>query len=177
MQFNGLCAPMHPDWGGWGGRYRKVNTWWYDTEKGDAGLGEEHPRNTVWRWRPAFQNDFAARMDWCVKPYGEANHPPQVILAHEAKFKAKKGQTVRLSAKGTKDPDGDKLIYKWWQYREPGTYKGKVNLQNANTQQASFSVPGDAKKGQTIHIICEVVDNGTPPLTRYCRVIVELAGQ
>ena len=25
------------------------------------------PRVTVWRWRPAFQNDFAARMDWYLR--------------------------------------------------------------------------------------------------------------
>jgi hypothetical protein len=31
---------------------------------------------TLWRWRDDFQNDFAARMDWCTMTYKEANHPP-----------------------------------------------------------------------------------------------------
>src|SRR5690606_11828070 len=26
-------------------------------------------RATVWRWRDAFQHDFAARMDWTTKPF------------------------------------------------------------------------------------------------------------
>ena len=39
-------------------------------------------------------------------------------------------------------------------------------------QDASFTVPEDAGKGETIHIICEVTDAGTPPLTRYQRVVV-----
>ena len=31
---------------------------------------------TLWRWRDDFQNDFAARMNWCTESYKEANHPP-----------------------------------------------------------------------------------------------------
>ena len=40
--------------------------------------GNWHQSNkaTIWRWRSAYQNDFAARMDWTIKPYAEANHPP-----------------------------------------------------------------------------------------------------
>jgi hypothetical protein len=33
-------------------------------------------------------------------------------------------------------------------------------------------MPNDIKKGETIHLILEVKDNGTPQLTRYQRVIV-----
>ena len=32
----------------------------------------------------AYQNDFAARMDWTIKPYAEANHPPVPKLDHPA---------------------------------------------------------------------------------------------
>ncbi|HYX09993.1 MAG TPA: DUF1593 domain-containing protein, partial [Bacteroidales bacterium] len=34
---------------------------------------------TLWRWRDDFQNDFAARVDWCTKSYDEANHPPVIV--------------------------------------------------------------------------------------------------
>ena len=68
------------------------------------------------------QNDFAARADWCVKSYEEANHAPVVMLAHEADMQAEEGSRICLSAEGTKDPDGDKLTYRWWQYQEAGTY-------------------------------------------------------
>ena len=39
-------------------------------------------RETLWRWRDEFQNDFAARMDWTVKKPAETIHPPIVRLAH-----------------------------------------------------------------------------------------------
>ena len=71
-----------------------------------------------WRWIDAIQNDFAARADWCVKPYDEANHPPVVKLAHARDLTVQPGQTVSLSAAGTTDPDGNALTYRWWQYQE-----------------------------------------------------------
>ena len=127
-----------------------------------------------WRWIDAFQNDFAARADWCVKPYDRANHAPVVKLAHAKDLKVRPGQTVSLSAKGTKDPDGDALTYRWWQYQEADTYEGTIDITDAEKQDASFTVPGDAREGTTIHVICEVTDSGAPPLTRYRRVVVEI---
>jgi hypothetical protein len=189
-----------PDWGGWGGRYVKVreNTWldpvssqdyeypegrWYSksawsrnkSKKGSTADTNEQYREyfkPMWRWTDAIQNDFAARADWCVKPYDQANHPPMVKLAHTADLKAKPGATIKLSAKGTTDPDGDTLNYRWWQYEQAGTYDGRITIKNPEKQDASFILPADADKDQTIHIICEVTDNGTPPLTRYQRVVI-----
>jgi hypothetical protein len=40
---------------------------------------------------------------------------------------------------------------------------------------ASLAIPADAKPGHTIHVICEVTDNGTPPLTRYQRAVMSVA--
>jgi hypothetical protein len=128
----------------------------------------------IWRWIDALQNDFAARADWCVKPYDQANHPPVVKLAHALDLKARPGNTVSLIARGTKDPDGDTLTYRWWQHQEADTYAGTVDIANAGRRNASFKVPGEAATGKTIHIICEVTDDGTPPLTRYQRVVVEI---
>ncbi|MFQ6036524.1 MAG: nucleoside hydrolase-like domain-containing protein [Sedimentisphaerales bacterium] len=166
----GLRSLEHPSYGGWGGRFVKEkgtkNVW---TGAQDDGSWSK----PIWRWAEAFQNDWAARADWCVKSYKQANHPPLVALAHPTDLKAKSRDTVKLSAKGSKDPDGDKLTYRWWQYKEPSLFKGKINIQNANQQQAWFIVPQKAKKGQTVHIICEVTDNGNPPLARYKRVIVD----
>ena len=86
-------------------------------------------------------------------------------------LKAKPGRKIKLNAKGTKDPDGNELTYRWWQYKEADSYKGTVNISDAGNKKASFTVPADASKGETIHIICEVKDNGTPQLTRYQRVV------
>ena len=47
-----------------------------------------------------------------------------------------------------------------------------MTIENPNAREASFTVPADAEKGQSIHIICEVQDNGSPQTTRYQRVII-----
>jgi hypothetical protein len=128
----------------------------------------------MWRWVDALQNDFAARADWCVKPYEQANHPPVVKLAHARDMKVRSGNRVSLSAKGTTDPDGDELTFRWWQYQEADTYDGTIRIKDARKKRASFTVPNDAGEGETIHIICEVTDTGTPQLTRYQRIVIEI---
>ena len=89
-------------------------------------------------------------------------------------LKVRRGARVKLSAQGTSDPDGDELNYRWWQYQEADSYHGAVEIQNAGKKEASFTVPNDAGEGETIHIICEVTDAGSPPITRYQRVVVEI---
>jgi len=56
--------PRDPTKPGWGGQYRKEPDGWYrDRPMADG----DDPRETVSRWRPAFQADFAKRMSWCVE--------------------------------------------------------------------------------------------------------------
>jgi hypothetical protein len=78
---------------------------------------------------------------------------------------------VKLGGTAT-DPDKNKVSYKWWQYFEVDSYAGKITIDKSTSSKASFVVPKDAKKGDTIHVILEVTDEGTPPLTRYQRVII-----
>ncbi len=196
----GLRSMESPDWGGWGGRYVNVrsNTWldpvpisdyeypegrWYTGSAwGRIYMREAYPENPdlmreyfkpLARWTDAIQNDFAARADWCVKSYQEANHPPVVKLNHQLDLQVKPGSTVQLSAKGTYDPDGNELTYHWWHYKEASNFKGEVYIENATSQNASLKVPEDIDGEETIHIVCEVNDNGTPQLTRYKRVIIK----
>jgi hypothetical protein len=96
------------------------------------------------------------------------------MLAHARDLKVQPGEIVELNAQGTTDPDGDKLSYRWWQYQEADSYGGSIKIKKANKQRASFKVPKDAKTGETIHIVIEVTDNGTPSLTRYQRVVAEV---
>lgn len=51
---------------------------------------------SLWQWREDFQNDFAARMDWCIKPYEEANHPPVIVLTHPERITVKSGQLSNI---------------------------------------------------------------------------------
>jgi hypothetical protein len=196
----GLRSMESPGWGGWGGRYVKVreNTWldpvadpnyrypdgrWYGNSAwGRSRLRENRPNDTeltqyvkpIWRWMEAMQNDFASRADWCVKSFAEANHPPMVKLAMPLDLQLQAGKEVSLSAHGSSDPDGDQLSYRWWHYQEAGTFPHTIQIRDAAQQDASFSVPESARQGETIHLICEVTDNGTPALTRYQRVVIQV---
>jgi len=131
---------------------------------------------TLWRWREDFQNDFAARMDWCTMSFEAANHPPVPKINGPEQFTVKSGEVFKLDADGSYDPDGDALSYLWFQYPEAGTYKGIVrfgnlaeNLYNVHTITAP---PVDSP--QTVHFILKLTDKGTPALSRYKRVIVTI---
>jgi hypothetical protein len=191
---NGLGDPEHPDWGSWGGRYefytprfrkwfqeRETRPFWTDAEDEVLGVdGNWHESNqaTIWRWRSAYQNDFASRMDWTIQPYAAANHPPVVKLSHPARLKARAGERVRLSADGSTDPDGNALTFEWFYYGEPGTLAlatgstgAPLAIEGAQSMSASFVAP-KVEKPETMHMILAVTDGGSPPLTRYQRVIV-----
>jgi hypothetical protein len=166
----GLRSLENPAYGGWGGRFveekpGKTNVWTNVEDDGDMF-------KPIWRWADAFQNDWAARADWCVKPYREANHAPVVNLAVPKDMEAAAGSTLRLSVAGSTDPDGDKLAFGWWQYREAGTLRGEAAIRDADKAVAYAQVPADAKPGETIHFIGEVTDSAKPPITRYARIIV-----
>jgi len=64
------------------------------------------------------------------------------------------------------------VTVKWWQHNDAGTYPGDITFSAATAIKTTFRVPADAKPGQTIDVILEATDDGTPHLTRYQRVIV-----
>jgi hypothetical protein len=169
---NGLNAPEHPEWGGWGGRYEKKGGFYTDTTDtvmGADGKTYTTGQATVWRWREAYQNDFAARMDWCVKPHAEANHPPVAKLGHGEVLEARAGEVVRLKATGSTDPDGDRLSYEWMNYPEAGTYRDRLEITDSGKEEARLTAPR-VEGPQEAHVILKVRDDGSPPLTRYRRV-------
>jgi len=126
---------------------------------------------TLWRWRNDFQNDFAARMDWCTKTYKEANHSPVVVLTHPDQFTVKSGEGFSLDAGASTDPDGDHLSFLWFNYPEAGSYK-KLVTTSAENAHGVYVVAPEVQHKETIHFIVKVTDKGTPALTRYKRVIV-----
>jgi Cellulose-binding Sde182, nucleoside hydrolase-like domain/Cellulose-binding protein Sde0182, C-terminal domain len=142
---NGLASWMSPTYGGWGGRYvwrtfygESRPSW---TQGGDSFPGRDNSKDTVtgldgrtytsdqatiWRWRTAFQHDFAARMDWTIKARPDANHNPEVVVNGTAgkapvAIDAVLGVPLTLDATGTRDPDGNRLKYVWFFYPEAGT--------------------------------------------------------
>ncbi|MFC4097192.1 DUF1593 domain-containing protein [Euzebyella saccharophila] len=129
-------------------------------------------KETLWRWRDDFQNDFAARMDWTIKTYEGANHPPVPKLTHADEITVKSGENFTLDAFDSMDPDGDNLSFLWFHYLEAGTYKNVIPVNGAeNAHQAYFTAP-KVKKKETVHFIVKVTDKGSPRLSRYKRVIV-----
>lgn len=129
-------------------------------------------RTTLWRWRDDFQHDFAARMDWTIQPYAQANHPPVPALAHPDAFTVRSGEGFTLSARGSTDPDGDSLSYFWSAYPEAGTSKEPAKFEGSSNTIATWIVAPKVERTGTLHFILRVTDKGTPALTRYKRVIV-----
>lgn len=176
----GMNDPMQPTWGSWAGRYglneKDAPRPHYWANQKDHWENTTHRDNTLKRWAVHLQNDFRARLKWCVKPTNQANHPPRPHCQGDASSnilfaEAPVGQPYRLSAAGTTDPDGDRLSYRWYVYPEAGSYTGQTTIADSAKPQATLAVPADAK-GRTIHVILEVTDDGAPALTRYRRVIV-----
>jgi hypothetical protein len=129
---------------------------------------------SLWRWRDDFQNDFAARMDWCIKSFQEANHPPVPVLSHPEQIKVKAGQGFVLDAFGTFDPDGDSFSFLWFNYPEAGSYKKSIQAEGAENAHAAFVVAPEVDKEETAHFILRVTDKGEPELSRYKRIIVTI---
>jgi hypothetical protein len=182
---NGLGDPEHPDYGSWGGRYGKVSEWdgiWTDTSDlvtGADGRTYQTNKATIWRWREAFQHDFAARIQWTVQAaFKGANHAPDLVLNGKpgtapVEIAAQPGETVRLSAQGSRDPDGDAVDYNWWQYREAEAVNRspRIELQRGDPRDTRFVVP-EVTEPTRFHVILEARDKGTPALTSYRRAIV-----
>ena len=195
----GLADPELIHFGNWGGRFglqRKRNCRGVSVVKTEGAYDDysmytgakdtwTYGENTyaenlfapIFRWREAFQHDFAARMDWSVTgSYGEANHNPIAVCQADKSTNVvvrsvTSGKEVKLSAAGSSDPDGDELFYHWWQYREPGTYEGAIQIDNRRQCEASLTAP-KVSVPRTIHIVLTVRDDGSPNLYSYRRIVL-----
>ena len=227
---NGLASFMSPTYGGWGGRYvwrthygETRPTW---TQGGDAYPGRDSSRDTVtgthgeaytsdqatvWRWRRAFQHDFAARMDWTIREGSAANHNPEVVVNGKrgkapVLIDAVVDRPVTLDATGTRDRDGEALRYHWFFYPEAGSgVPGRPVAIGRRAPAAAGSVSGEGgipsappggprqppprvvidgadtprptvtpRVAGTAHVILAVEDGGTPALTSYRRIILNI---
>jgi len=178
---DGLSDPERPEWGNWGGRFRPSGRGHEYLPAEDWINGKADMLYTIHRWRKAYQNAFQARMDWCVEPYGRANHEPVAVVNGDRtrrvlQLDVDPGGRVTLSAAGSSDPDGDALGHRWWVYREAGSYWAEAPIGGADKPEAVVTVPADAS-GRTIHVILEVTDRGKPALVAYRRVVLNVSGK
>ncbi len=168
---SGLSELEKPWYGGWGGRFERMSpekNHWIDAPEGGTAL-------TVWQY--ARQNDFAARMDRCVRAPDQTNHQPVAVLNRSQQpetlyLRAKPKEVIRLDASSSSDPDGNELSYQWFFYAEASTYKNAIRLENASSAVLTFAVPADLAD-KDIHIILQVIDSGAPSLSTYRRVVIE----
>jgi hypothetical protein len=129
---------------------------------------------SLWRWRDDFQNDFAARMDWCTKSFNESNHAPVIVLNQPEQITVKSGQGFGLDAFGTSDPDGDSFSFLWFNYPEAGTYKNLIKIEGAENSHGVYIIAPNVNKEVTAHFILKVTDKGEPNLSSYKRIIVTI---
>jgi len=201
----GLFDINHPSWGGWGGRFsekkvadfwsrhidiyedemkntpfyvhREVSDVWFNPQDGKTYEGDYVP---VWRWREGMYNDFKCRMDWCVKPYSEANHHPHAVFNGDDTdniiyLNTLPGKQIVLDASQSSDPDGDGLEFSWWIYQEAGTYPGTVYIDQPKESKTWLNIPSGAASKQ-IHLILEIKDKSSiAPLFDYRRVVINVS--
>jgi hypothetical protein len=208
---NGLNSYRRPDWGGWGGRYvfrtprGEAHAIWtqggdlfsrvtsQDSVRGADDREVTSGQATIWRWREAYQHDFAARMDWTVADFQHANHNPVVTVNGEKGtaplvIEAEVGRPVTLDASESRDPDRQRLNFRWLHYAEAGTtgtHAAAVTLAGADTAKAVVTpaaacrpvwlpAVGRCSGTGTAHLILEVTAEGTPRLTSYRRIILNV---
>ena len=96
---------------------------------------------------------------------------PVIGMVH---LQALPGQTIRLDAGATTDPDGDRVDIRWYTYPEAGIYDGQVTILDSEQAQASVAIPTDAA-GKQIHVILEVKDlNPIASLYDYRRIVIDV---
>lgn len=208
---NGLDAYLRPDWGGWGGRYifrqpyGETHGIWtqggdlfsrvtsQDEVTGVDGRQYISDQATIWRWREAYQNDFAARMDWTINDYKHANHSPVLEVngnrgTGPINLDVKVGQTLTLDASRSYDPDGQRIQYRWFHYGEAGSTEATlaaIAIAGSNTATAVVTATATCRPAWlklstacpsegVAHVILAATDDGTPKLTSYRRVVLSV---
>ena len=181
---NGLNDPEDPHQAGWAGYHERglcadsLTTAWTSWQEPLRSISVGYKQ----RFYPDELNDFCARMQWAAE--GKGNHNPRVAVrvldgspvknissVAPLRITAKAGDTIRLDASKSSDPDGDALTFYWWQQPEIG--RTTATIDDASTAIATVRIPADAAT-DTIHLICEVHDDGPFHLVAYRRIIVNI---
>ena len=173
---HGLNDPDDPLQAGWAGYHERglcadsLTIAWTSWQEPLRSKSVDYKR----RFYPDELNDFMARMQWADE--GQGNHNPQVMVNGSMGTKliciaARAGEDILLDASGSKDADGDSLSFYWWQQPEIG--KTKITIGQKDQPMVKIHIPNDADN-DTIHIICEVHDNGPFRLVAYRRIIISV---
>ena len=194
---NGLNDPEDPHQCGWAGYHERgicadsLTTAWTSWQEPVRSISVGYKR----RFYPDELSDFCARMQWAAEGRGNLN--PYIVLTPQVKFVSpltlegasiatsndtititvppavKKGDvfSIRMDASKSFDPDGDGLSFLWWQQPEIG--HTRIAIEAADQSIATIHIPAKAV-GDTIHLICEVHDDGPFHLVSYRRIIINI---
>lgn len=178
----GLSDPDYPEWGGWGGRLEPSEGNHYIDTQDDHWYADANDATrvkwTVARWREAYQNEFAARMDWCVDGPDLTNHAPSITLNGDVSkspvfVSLEAGESLSFPVRAT-DPDGGEVSLSWWVYADVTSVDpSDLVLGDGSEGLLDVHAKGSAT-GKQYHVIVEAVDSGSPQLTRYRRLVVEV---
>lgn len=170
----GMNDPEQPGWGSWGGRYgpmeKHAGRPYFWANRRDVWYGTTNRDHTLGRWAEALQNDFRARLEWCVRDPNDANHPPRVALNVPASVTMVAGESLHISAAASEDPDHDRLVWEWFAYPEAGTCTLSA-VGQADGAGYTLTAP-PVTSPESLHLVVAVTDSGRPPLTRYARVVI-----
>jgi hypothetical protein len=181
---NGLNDPEDPHQCGWAGYHERglcadsLTTAWTSWQEPLRNISVGYKR----RFYPDELNDFCDRMQWAAEGRGNLNPRVAVRVLDGSPVKntssvaplritAKAGDTIRLDASKSFDPDGDGLTFLWWQQPEIGTTK--LTIDQSDQSIVTVRIPADTK-GDTVHLICEVHDDGPFRLVAYRRIIIAI---
>ena len=176
---NGINNPEHPEWGGWGGLFKKSDEGYYEDQiDSTAGYATDQTpyMAAVYRWRPAWQADFEARLQWCTRTYRQTNHHPRVRIdrdsAHQPLTRVvSPGSEVQFDAYNSTDPDGQSLRFNWQIY--PGTLPKGFVLAGNQTPRLRCRIAKEVRN-QSISLLLTVTDTGQPALSRYRRIVLHV---
>lgn len=174
----GLNDPEEPTQAGWAGCHKygicpdTLTYAWTSWQQPQLSITENYKK----RFYADELNDFCARMQWAKEGTGNTN--PIVYVNGKCSnkpivIKSKADTTITLDASKTKDMENDSLSFCWWQQPESSSYEKMINIENKNSSIANIQIPKDSK-GKSIHIICEVHDNGNFNLVSYSRIIIKV---
>ena len=123
----------------------------------------------------AYQENFAARAQWCAHDPAICSHPAHVVEV-TADRSAAAGERVALAATIV-DPDDKGFDAHWDVAVDPSSYAASrtLSMWQECTVDTAFIVPADAQPGDRFVLTLTVQTRAERPCTRYAQIAVTVA--
>lgn len=124
------------------------------------------PKNPFNPFIKGYQEEWAARADWCVKDYEDCVHVPEIETGDKDLY-VRSGETVTLHARA----EGDIFSQEWIYLNDYSSYEGEKEVILTDNE---FTVPEDARSGDHFNVIYKVVAGKEKHITRYAQFIIHV---